>query len=89
MKILQILGWDLILSKTVLRVVLTLLSPLILWTVLLYILGFIVCFILWEFPEKWYFPFIHGNPIGIIIDRIFLLCGIVMVFNDPFKKSKL
>jgi hypothetical protein len=86
---LQILGWDLILSKRVLRVILTLLSPLILWTVLLYILGFILCFVLWEFPEKWYFPFIHGNPIGIIIDRIFLLFGIVMAFNDPFKKSKL
>lgn len=87
MKILKILGLDLILSKTMLRVLFTLISPLLFWTVLIYSAGIMMCFVMWELPERWYFPFIHGNPITLIIDRVFLLFGIILVFIDPFKNN--
>lgn len=87
MNILKILGLDLILSKTMLRVLFTLVFPLFFWTVLVYSAGIMMCFVLWEWPQKWYFPFIHGNPIGLALDRIFLFFGIVLVFVDPFKNK--
>lgn len=88
MKILKILGLDVILSKTMLRVLFTLISPLLFWTTFLYVMGVMMCFVLWEWPEKWYFPFIHGNPIGLILDRIFLFGGVVLVFVDPFNTKE-
>lgn len=87
MNILKILGLDLIFSKTMVRVLFTLIFPLLFWTAFIYSIGFMMCFVLWELPSKWYFPFIHGNPIGLILDRIFLFVGIVLVFVDPFKKD--
>jgi hypothetical protein len=86
MKILQILGWDIILSKRVLRVILTIFTPLIMWYLVVNLGNIFMSFILWEPITRAYLPFYNGSEISLIMDRIFLFLGVVFAFTDPFKK---
>lgn len=85
MNILKILGLSALFSKTALRVLLTLLTPLMIITVSVYVGIFLISFLSWQLPEYWYFPFTDDREVARILDRLFLLAGIVLVFIDPFK----
>lgn len=87
MKFLKYLGLSTLFSKTTLRVLLTLLAPLALITVIVYVGTFLMSFVFWQLPEYWYFPFTDERELARIFDRVFLLVGIVFVFIDPFKED--
>lgn len=86
MNILKILGLSALASKTALRVLLTLLTPLMIKTVLTNVCIFLISYLFWQLPEYWYFPFTDEREVVRILDRIFLLAGIVLAFVDPFKE---
>lgn len=87
MKFLKYLGLSALFSKTALRMLLTLLAPLALITVIVYVFTFLMSFIFWQLPEYWYFPFTDEREIVRMLDRMFLLAGIIFVFIDPFKEN--
>ena len=87
MKFLKYLGLSTLFSKTALRVLLTLLSPLMFIMLIVYTGVFLISFIHWQLPEYWYFPFTDDRVTVRLLDRIFLLAGIILVFVDPFKED--
>lgn len=65
--------------------ILLLVLPFIVVLSVIYPIMFVFCFISWQLPEKYYFPFLTGGEIQAAFDRLLLLIGILsMIFikND-------
>lgn len=57
-------------------------SPIILITLTFNFLLLVTSFVFWHFPDSWYLPFVTGGEIQSIFDRVFLLFGIFLMFDN-------
>jgi hypothetical protein len=53
--------------------------PFILVLSVFYIFAFIFSFIYWHLPDNYYFPFLTGDEIQRVFDRVLLVIGILLM----------